>query len=616
MTRLLGYVQFDAPQVRADLDEALHISGEFIKSLFFGVPTAEEVNLPNCQIQSWSLCEHYKCAGGDKLAVLDAGAVIFPTANRSELGKSFLANRDELPKTLRNLRGDFAGIIFNQLSGEVSLFRDHVGVKPLYYLKGEGYVAFSSHPGALLFFPGCSRKCNRQFAALVGCSHYRTFDNNPGASPYRDVCQVESGTILTFDKTTQNTIKYWKLDDNGYLKESAHSLAERYKELLLTAVSRRLSIEGKRGFTLSGGMDSSSILSCAVKILHERLEAYSCVYSDRTYDESAEIQPILKDAVKNWNRVVVDPSDVFSTIERMVLIHGEPVATATWLSHFELTKTCLNHGVRVLFTGLGGDELNAGEYEHFFPFFADLLKGGSQLIFDEEVNAWAKNHDHPIFKKNKSVALETLSRTTDAQISGRCLPDTDRNQRYLDVYKGHGFDLAQFTPIMEHPFKSYLQNRTFQDLFRETTPCCLRAQDRHGAAFGVEIVNPFLDIDVIEFMFQISPDLKIKKGVTKYLLREAMKGVLTEETRVRVTKTGWNAPAHLWFSGPGAEMVRELIRSPSCRVGQFMDLEKVEKLLTEHETIVAQELPQVNHMMFFWQLVNLEAWFRCYQVEW
>ena len=89
-----------------------------------------------------------------------------------------------------------------------------------------------------------------------------------------------------------------------------------------------------------------------------------------------------------------------------------------------------------------------------------------------------------------------------------------------------------------------------------------------------------------------------------------MAGILPEETRARVKKTGWNAPAHLWFACHGREQLRDLIASRAFRERGIYVVPEVERILAEHETIVASDVPRENHMMFLWQLVNLEAWLR------
>jgi asparagine synthase (glutamine-hydrolysing) len=98
--------------------------------------------------------------------------------------------------------------------------------------------------------------------------------------------------------------------------------------------------------------------------------------------------------------------------------------------------------------------------------------------------------------------------------------------------------------------------------------------------------------------------------VTKQLLRMATVGLLPDETRTRIKKTGWNAPADTWFSGPGKARVLELIEDPGFAAAEIYDLPVVRRLLDEHDEIVSSGRAAENHMMFFWQLVNVETWMR------
>jgi asparagine synthase (glutamine-hydrolysing) len=89
-----------------------------------------------------------------------------------------------------------------------------------------------------------------------------------------------------------------------------------------------------------------------------------------------------------------------------------------------------------------------------------------------------------------------------------------------------------------------------------------------------------------------------------------MQGILPEETRTRVKKTGWNAPAHLWFSGPRLDSVRDMIASRVFRERGIYNIAAVERILEEHAAIVASGEPRENHAMFLWQLVNLDLWLK------
>ena len=201
-----------------------------------------------------------------------------------------------------------------------------------------------------------------------------------------------------------------------------------------------------------------------------------------------------------------------------------------------------------------------------------------------------------------------MQRLTLINSNGESLPDKSRLLRYAYLIDSDFYDLKSYNPIMEHPFHEFLANRAYQDITRETTPCCLRAEDRHCEGYGMQHFDPFLDPTVVNFMFSIPSSLKIRDGVTKHLLREAMRGVLPETTRKRIKKTGWNAPAHRWFSGRGLQQIRDMIASRSFRERGIYKIPKLTQLLDEHEHIIENGKNKDNHMMFLWQLVNLEIW--------
>jgi len=551
-------------------------------------------------------------ARGERVVVALDGAI----HNRAQLGGddrgdavllAGLVERHGVTEAARRCNGEFAFAVWDR--GVLWLGRDRVGVRPLYYaLAGRG-LAFASRPRALLGLDWVSSEIDRTYAGLVAGSHYRTFDNDREGSPYRDIAQVPGGHVLRYDGSVELE-SFWTLEDLPDLAGSPEELAERYRELLEDAVRIRLASGSDPAFTLSGGMDSSTVLASAVHAQGERQHAFSSVYRGHEFDESDEIRSMLDSAVSEWHRVAVDDPDVFDLVERMVDAHDEPVATATWLSHHLVCASVADGGFGTLFGGLGGDELNAGEYEYFFYRFADLRAAGDEDVLRTEVREWVRHHDHPVFRKDWDVMEATLRRVVDLDTPGRILPDRGRIERYRDAVNRDFFDVAAFEPVMDRPFRSYLRNRTYQDMIRETAPCCLRAEDRQTAAFGLRSCDPFFDHRLIEFMFRVPGELKIRDGVTKQLLRMATVGLLPDETRTRIKKTGWNAPADTWFSGAGKQRVLELIEDPGFAAAEIYDLGVVRRLLDEHDEIVSSGRAAENHMMFFWQLVNVETWLR------
>ena len=510
-------------------------------------------------------------------------------------------------ETLRRINGDFAAALYDTQTRTMLLGRDHVGAKPLYYSENNGTFAFSSRPRPLLALPWVPGTINRRYVAVFAGSHYRYIDNAPGETPFESISQLPAGMFLEWNGRTSRVCRYWDLADRDDWPDSEEELAERYQALLLDAVGRRLRVAQRPIFTLSGGMDSSSVLACAAKLTGRRQNAVSSVYSDKTYDESDDIRGFVSEKVEHWEPILIEGFDLFDVVGRMVQAHDEPVATATWLSHFLLTRKVAEQGYDVLFGGLGGDELNAGEFEYFVFNFADLRQRGLHADLAHEIDCWAKHHDHPIYRKNRDVAENHLKRLVGSS-AGKVLVDRTRLTRYFSTVQEQFYTLRNFKPVLDHPFQSWLKNRTYQDIFRETAPCCLRAEDRNCEAVGLAHADPFFDYRLVEFMFRVPGTMKIRDGITKRLLRKAMRDILPEDTRARVKKTGWNAPAHLWFGGKTLDCLQDLVDSRGFRERGIYDRDEVTRIITEHRTVVDSGAMRENHMMFLWQLLNVELW--------
>ena len=558
-------------------------------------------------------------AHGEGLSVAIDGRIL----NSAELRRSLpvvapgdaaliaaLVRRHGVTDTLPRLSGDFAIAVLDPAAGRLWLVRDRFGVKPMYWTEVAGGIAFASQPRSLLSLADVSADPDPSFVARFAASHYRTFDNDPAASPFRAIHQLPAAHVMEVAANgTVSSGRYWALTNEPDFAQPEAELAEIYRAHLLRAVGERTRLLDRPIFSLSGGLDSSSVLCSAESVSGRRQQAISCLYTDATYDERNEIRDVVDAKVEKWHTVELGNSiELGAIVARLVRLHDEPVATATWLSHLLMMERTAELGRDALFGGLGGDELNAGEYEYFPMHFADLRAAGQSDMLAHEIACWAGHHDHPIHRKNSVTATAMMDRLTDPSTPGLCRPDFGRMLRYRRTLNRDYFPLQSFVPIMDRPFDSYLKNRAYQDMFRETLPCCLRAQDRHSAAFGISCINPFLDHALVEFMFRVGGTMKIRDGITKRLLREATVGILPDATRERIKKTGWNAPAHVWFSDRTLDDLRDRVRSEKFRSRGIYDPDAVLTLIEDHVRIVDTAAVEDNHMMFLWQLLNLESW--------
>jgi asparagine synthase (glutamine-hydrolysing) len=220
------------------------------------------------------------CAQEGIIAAVD-GALYNPEALDGRPGSGFAAQllatyrAHGFTGALARINGDFAIALYDTGTKTLWLGRDRVGARPLYYIAEAQRIAFASQPQALRALPWVDGRANERWVAVFAGSHYRYIDNRPDESPFRAIKQVPAATAMRFHAGDVESSHYWQLVETGDWKESEAELAERYRELLLDAVGCRLQAAARPAFTLSGGMDSSSVLACATEVLRQKQYAFS-----------------------------------------------------------------------------------------------------------------------------------------------------------------------------------------------------------------------------------------------------------------------------------------------------------------------------------------------------
>ena len=503
------------------------------------------------------------------------------------------------------LNGDFAFALYDRRQDLLFCARDRAGVRPFYFARLDDSLIFGSEIKIVLAHPELRRDPDWESIYNYAGSHYRYFDSRPGSTCFRAVQQLPQATCLLATAEGVKTWRYWSLNTEAEWEGSEPKAAARLLELLDDSVRLRVESGHQCGFTLSSGLDSTSVLSLAARYLERPADVYSTNYTVQTpYDETPQIQPAAKEMGINWRVVGVGGGGLETTLSAMLRRHDEPVSDATWLSHYHLSRAAAHFGVKVLFGGLGGDELIAGQYEHFLYFFADLQQAGLGDRLNHEIDCWTRLHPTAASSNSRDIVNDVFSRLVEWNPPGTIKLDMQRYSAYQSALLPDFVEQFGARPQMENPFSSYLKNRCYQDLFFETTPGCLRADDRNVASFGMRSCYPFLDHRIIELCFALPSVLNYKDGVTKQVLRKAMKGIIPETIRNRTAKVSWNAPSTEWFRTEWANFVNDLIGSASFRQRGIYDHNRVQSIFEEHRGGFA------DHAGFLWQMINVEMWLR------
>lgn len=502
------------------------------------------------------------------------------------------------PRLLNQREADLALVAYDQTQKSWRLIRDF-GQTPLYYALLPGGFAWSfTYNGILELLDNPEPDEATLFDYI--CTHYRYIFRDPARTFHRQVRQVPAGSWVEIDEKGVTVNRWLDLSSDPSLAAlGPEEATERLMALLRRSVKLRVAQARRPAFTVSSGLDSSTVASLASDYLGD-IDVFSVGYSGvgtEEYDETAGVAALTQGRDWRWTHLMLECPDLIKETSDLIGRTHSPVVTVTWLAYYLMGQQL--SGFTEIFNGLGGDEILAGEFVHFFYFFADLKKDGDQERLATEVPAWSKLHDHPVFKKNWEV-LERFWQKNINFNTGEMRVDGEVYQANWRFFDGERLEkYGRLQPPMPRPYPNFLSNRLFQEITYETTPPTLWGLFMANQALNLTGVSPFLSPELFRLGLSLPGQVKYDQGVTKDLMRRGLQGVLPESLRLNTKKVGFNAPIHQWFrhsqvAGP----TLELLKYGPLAKGGWLKPGAAEQILREHET------GQANHMMLLWSLLN------------
>jgi len=497
--------------------------------------------------------------------------------------------------------GMWAMAIYDRHQRKLILSRDRFGKKPLYYYKTDNELIFASEIKAFQMHPNVTLAPNYEKIFRYISTNYRYVDID-NESYFADIYQVQKGCFIEigFDLNVTNR-HYWQLEIGSSLEGiSDLEAVDRFRDLFIDSIRLRLRSDVPVGCMLSGGLDSTSITCVAYKILQTPIRTFSGITGDvkGVYDESDYIEAIVKATEAEHLYLRTDPAELFATTNEILAYHDEPLCTVTWYSLYLIAKKIKEQNITVVLNGHGGDELLAGYWDHYHYNLYDLQIDGDSSTFEYETKCWMENH-----RRDTSELLRTreyIERLSRGQIS-----EMSRFLNYADCFSEEIRSSYTREINLSYPQKAtYLSRRLYLEMLFETIPASLRPEDRNTMANSIESRSPLLDYRLAELCFSLPNRFKIRDGVGKWVLREAMKGILPEDIRTRKDKAGFIAPADEWFRTINRTQIEEMINSDLFKSRGIFNVKRVNEVFCEHLR------GEKNHQMFLWQLINLELWFR------
>ena len=505
----------------------------------------------------------------------------------------------------RFFNGMWSFAILDLRNKSVFCSRDRFGVKPFYYYLDKDLFLFASEIKSLLCHPAIKAEPNDHAIFGYLASGYGYMDTSDQTF-FRNIRQLKPSHCISLSMKNKRFFQgaYWSLSPHAKRGGSGkEEISREFRDLFRDAVRLRLRSDVPLGISLSGGLDSSSIACMAAELVDGgRIETFSSCFDDEEYDERRYIKPVLDRTGARPNFVFVKPGGLFDDIEDILWHQEEPYSTLSIFPQWHVMKLARGKGVKVLLTGQGGDEVLGGYGKYYFYLFADLfysmkwIKAFKEIGFYRKLNADAAG----LFAAATKIILSYI---TPDMLKRAIRPNA--SSAHLSCLN-KDFAAANLNRIStQRRFGSILNNALYNDMKISPLPSLLHIDDRSSMAHSVESRAPFLDYRVVEYLFSLGPEYKIRDGVTKYLLRESMKGLLPEVVRNRKDKMGFVTPLEKWFKTELKDEVYRIIDSREFSSRPYFDKSRVLKKFKDFVEGKAGVSPYT-----VWSWVNLELWFR------
>lgn len=522
--------------------------------------------------------------------LITKGFVFHTQSDTEVLAAAYLAWGE---RCVEHFIGMWAFAIWDGREKKLFCSRDRFGIKPFNYILLGNKFYFASEYKALRKAPCFTPEINTAQVARGLNLGWVSYNDE---TYFRQIQSLPAACNLVFSKNRVNIERYWDIDlarKNG-LPESART--DQFLELFRDSVNLQLRSDVKLGTCLSGGLDSSSILSMVAGMLEgQPVDAFTIYYDGLgEVDERPWAQKVINKYPNiNWHTFQPTDDMLLEAFEKTQYHIETPLSGSSPISQYFVMQMAAEQRVKVLLDGQGADEYLAG-YMHAF----DRLIGQkiSHFRFLRALKAiWWHQKRH---KLSSSQLLYFLAKSIIASTSGEqkffAYAYKNKQQQVLKM-EDEKIPFSINGAKSDNAFDQYL----YHQVFTTSLPTLLHYEDRNSMAFSIESRVPFLDHRLVEFCFGLDNYEKIKEGETKKILRNALSGILPDEIRDRQDKKGFVTPGeNSWLRGP----LKSLL-NVDFSDHDFIDHNKVQKVISDY-------VNGNQNSLLAWRLVSLNYWLK------
>jgi len=517
--------------------------------------------------------------------------------------------QEQGPACVSRLRGMFAFAIWDRVDERLFLARDRIGKKPLVYTEQPGFIAFASELRSLFVWPGISREIDPEAVDL-----YLSLQYIPSPrTVYRQVRKLPPGHVLVYEKGRAAVARYWDLPLGQPPVTTDFETAKRLvADKLREAVRLRLISDVPLGAFLSGGVDSSIIVALMSGMSQQPVKTFSIGFEEAEFSELHFAREVARRYGCDHTEFVVK-AGMADVLPKLAWHYGEPYADASALPSYYVAHETRRF-VTVALNGDGGDENFAGYVRYFAMKLArlfDALPAPARSAFKTAADILPDRRAPYGFawRLKRFLRSALFTDLPKRHLKMICyFSEEDKEGLYTRRFRdrlGEGAGSAQryIARALSACEREDFVNRLLYTDFKTYLPECLMTKmDIAAMANSLECRSPFLDHELVELVFRLPGDWKLK-GLRghKWLLKEAFRDQLPPLIFNR-GKMGFGIPLGAWFRGPLKSYWEDHVLGARALARGYFDAAALRRLWEEHQG------RRRDHGYRLWALLMLELW--------
>lgn len=500
------------------------------------------------------------------------------------------------PKCLNKFIGMFSFAIFDKYKNKLYCVRDQFGIKPFYYyVKNSNFYFCSEIPSLLKILPE-NPKIN------LSKSHdyllYGNYDNSEETF-FLDVLQLMPACYLEINLNEKDFFiikkKWW----NPEIKENKNITKEFAEEILknefLNSIKLHYRSDVAVGAALSGGLDSSSIVYSLRHLFPEKeIHTFSFISSDPNISEEIWVDKVNKSINAISHKIKISSEEFSNDLTDMIKYQGEPFMSTSIFAQYRIFKEANKVGIKVILDGQGADEILAGYNGYPVVRLKSMLSNFEIINIFKFTYFWALWPGRGLFQSFLNLISSLIPNKIKSFL-------TKKNCSWFDLKINKTSNKNKYTSfINKRNLISHLRNEILQGGLLSL----LRHEDRNSMRFSIESRVPFLNKNIVEFLFSLPESFLISNyGETKHIFRRSMKNIIPDEILYRKDKIGFYTPEADWIKEQKDEILKTILIAKEIK---FLNYDQI---LNDFNLFYSGKLKYTNKI---WRMINYCKWYQIY----